>query len=178
MGKLLLVTRLAAKDLRHNRAEAVLLLVAIAATASTLTVGLALHGVASQPYAATRAATNGPDVVAAVVMNGPGGPPSQLTALGHVRGVTGHSGPYLLAFPTTLEVDGNTDPVMAEGRAATAAKIDSRSSSRVDGCATVVWSSSAAWPIFSISRWASGWVSEAMAPTDPVGDQAPCVDSR
>jgi putative ABC transport system permease protein len=124
MGKLLLVWRLAVKDLRHNPAEAVLLLVAMAAAATTLTVGLALHGVASQPYAATRAATNGPDVVAAVLMDKPAGPPSKLTALEHASGVAGYSGPYLLAFPTALEVDGHSDPVMAEGRDTTAAKID------------------------------------------------------
>jgi ABC-type lipoprotein release transport system permease subunit len=124
MGQLLLVWRLAARDLRRNPAETVLLLVAIAAAASTLTVGLALHGVASQPYTATRAATNGPDVVAAVQTNGHGGPPSQLAALEHARGVTGYSGPYMLAFPTTLEVNGHTDPVMAEGRDTTPAKID------------------------------------------------------
>lgn len=124
MGKVRLVLRLAARDLRHNPAEGALLLVAIAAAASTLTVGLALHGVASQPYAATRAATDGPDVVAAVQTNGPGGPPSRLTALEHARGVAHYGGPYLLAFPTTLEVDGHTDPVMAEGRSMTPAKID------------------------------------------------------
>lgn len=121
MGKLLLVARLAARDLRHNPAESVLLLVAIAAAASTLTIGLALHGVTSQPYAATRAATAGPDVVAAVVMQGGGGPPAQLTALEHAQGVTAYSGPYLFAFPTALEVDGHSDPVLAEGRDVSAA---------------------------------------------------------
>lgn len=124
MGKLRLVTRLAARDLRHNPTEAALLLVAIAAATTTLTVGLALHGVATQPYAATRAATAGPDVVAAVQMQGPGGPPSQLAALKRAPGVTGSSGPYLLAFPTALEVDGHSDPVMAEGRDTTATEID------------------------------------------------------
>lgn len=124
MGKTVLVWRLALRDLRHNPAEAMLLLVAIAAAATTLTVGLALHGVTSQPYAATRAATAGPDVVAAVPMNGPGGPPSQLTALEHAPGVTGWTGPYLIAFPTTFEVDGHDDPVLAEGRDTTPAGID------------------------------------------------------
>lgn len=124
MGKTVLVWRLALRDLRQNPAEAMLLLVAIAAAATTLTVGLALHGVTSQPYAATRAATAGPDVVAAVPMNGPGGPPSQLTALEHAPGVTGWTGPYLIAFPTTFEVDGHDDPVLAEGRDTTPAGID------------------------------------------------------
>ena len=64
MGKLLLVYRLALKDLRHRAAQAILLLLAIAAGAATLTLGLALHGTTDNPYARTRAATNGPDVVA------------------------------------------------------------------------------------------------------------------
>ena len=41
-----------------------LLLLAITAATTTLTLGLALHGVTSQPYQQTRAATAGPDVVA------------------------------------------------------------------------------------------------------------------
>jgi putative ABC transport system permease protein len=124
MGRVVLIARLVARDLRHRPAQAVLLLIAITAGASTLTVGLALHGVASQPYAATRAATAGPDVVAAAAMQRSGGPPSQLTGLEHSPGVTGSSGPFLLAFPTTLEVGGNSDPVLAEGRDVTAARVD------------------------------------------------------
>ena len=64
MGRVLLVGRLAARDLRHHPAQAVLLLLAITAATAMLTLGLALHGVTSQPYQQTRAATNGPDVVA------------------------------------------------------------------------------------------------------------------
>ena len=64
MGKHLLVWRLAVKDIRHRPVLAALLLVAIAAGAATLTLGLALRGTTDNPYARTRAATNGPDVVA------------------------------------------------------------------------------------------------------------------
>ena len=64
MGKALLVWRLAVKDIRHRPVLAALLLVAIAAGAATLTLGLALRGTTDNPYARTRAATNGPDVVA------------------------------------------------------------------------------------------------------------------
>ena len=84
-----------------------LLLLAITAATATLTLGLALHGVTSQPYQQTRAATNGPDVVAQLsstaVRHGPGqenpGPQilAQVNALVHASGVTGHSGPYPLA---------------------------------------------------------------------------------
>ena len=113
MGRLLLVLRLAVKDVRRHPAEALLLLVAIAAATTTLTVALALHGVTSAPYAATRAATAGPDVVAAVQQSGR--PPTRLTALEHAPGVVDSSGPYLIATPN-LVVDGHADPVMAEGR--------------------------------------------------------------
>ena len=81
MGKLLLVGRLAARDLRHRWAQAALLLLAITAATATLTLGLALHGVTNQPYQQTRAATNGPDVVAQLgsprpAPTGPGRRPS------------------------------------------------------------------------------------------------------
>src|SRR5215469_4933004 len=101
MGRILLVCRLAARDLRRHPAQAALLLLAITAAATTLTLGLALHGVTSQPYQQTRAATNGPDVVAYLpVIHQPGrrpGPPAQATALTRAPGVTGHSGPYPFA---------------------------------------------------------------------------------
>ena len=71
MGKIVLVARLAARDLRRRQAQAVLLLLAITAATTTLTLGLALHGVTSHPYQQTRAATNGPDA---------GGPPSAWAA--------------------------------------------------------------------------------------------------
>jgi putative ABC transport system permease protein len=100
MGKVLLVSRLAARDLRHRPAQAVLLLLAITAATTVLTLGLALHGVTSQPYQQTRAATNGPDVVAQLpVLHRPGRqpqPPPQATALIRAPGVTSHSGPYPL----------------------------------------------------------------------------------
>ena len=76
MGKVLLVSRLAARDLRHRPAQAVLLLLAITAATTVLTLGLALHGVTSQPYQQTQAATNGPDVVAQLpVLHQPGRQP-------------------------------------------------------------------------------------------------------
>ena len=121
MGRLFLALRLAAKDIRRHPAEALLLFVAIAAATTTLTVALALHGVTSAPYAATRAATAGPDVVAAVQESGR--PPARLTALRHAPGVADSSGPYLIAAPN-LVVDGHSDPVMAEGRDPAACSVD------------------------------------------------------
>jgi len=122
MGKLLLVLRLAMKDLRRNPAEAALLLMAIASAAATLSIALALRGVTDHPYATTRAATEGPDVIAAVQTNSSAAL-AGLTALKHAPGVTRSSGPYVLDFPT-LVVNGHQDPVLVEGRDTTPATVD------------------------------------------------------
>jgi hypothetical protein len=119
VSKLLLVGRLALRGLRGRPAQAALLLLAITAASATLTMALVLHGVTSHPYARTRAATNGPDIVALLgqggvtVGPGPKGRPpkggsaggphgpqgsvaqieAQATGLIHAHGVTAHSGP-------------------------------------------------------------------------------------
>src|SRR5260221_12390223 len=75
MGQARLVGRLVARDIRRRPAQAMVLLLAITAATSILTLGLALHGVTSQPYQQTRTATNGPDVVAQLrpwLVAGPG----------------------------------------------------------------------------------------------------------
>jgi putative ABC transport system permease protein len=56
------LSRLAARDLRRRPVEAALLLIAITAATATLTLGLVLHDVVSDPYQTTREATAG-DVV-------------------------------------------------------------------------------------------------------------------
>ena len=60
LARVLLVCRLAARDLRYRSAAAMLLLIAITAATTTLTLGLALGGVTSQHYATTKAVTAGP----------------------------------------------------------------------------------------------------------------------
>ena len=128
MGKLLLAWRLAVKDLRRNALEAALLLLAVASGAAALTLGLALHGVTNAPYARTRAATRGPDVV---VNASPGGPHAtaptpatvnELHALEHATGVVASSGP----FPVTWAVLGGRSSAIAEieGRSAAPAAVD------------------------------------------------------
>ncbi len=74
LSRTVLVGRLAGRDLRYRPAQAAALLLVIAAATATLTLGLALHGVTSQPYQRTRAATNGPDVVAYLPVMRPAGP--------------------------------------------------------------------------------------------------------
>lgn len=127
MGRILIVCRLAGRDLRRHSAQAGLLLLAITAATATLTLGLALHGVTSRPYQQTRAATNGPDVVAylpAVHRPGhPPGPPAQTTSLIHGQGVAGHSGPYPVTS-AVLRVHGLTAGAEAEGRDQAPAAVD------------------------------------------------------
>ncbi|MGD0553788.1 MAG: FtsX-like permease family protein [Streptosporangiaceae bacterium] len=116
MGRLLLIGRLAARDLRHRPAQALLLLLAITAATATLTMGLALNGVTSSPYLRTQAATRGPDIVAYVS-------PAQAARLVAAPGVTAHSGPYPLAA-ATLAAHGHRVPVQAEGRDEAPAAVD------------------------------------------------------
>jgi putative ABC transport system permease protein len=130
MSRTALFARLAAKDLRKHRSEALLLAVVIAVASATLTVGLVLHGVTSNPYATTRAATKGPDVVAALaspyVNNGSGARnanPAGLSPLEHARGVTGSSGPYPVTF-ALLSTRGITAGATVEGRGSTPAAVD------------------------------------------------------
>jgi len=116
MGRVLLVCRLAARDLRRRPAEAALLLLAITAATMTLTLGLGLRGVVSEPYERTRAATAGPDVVASASSDR--GVPADLAglkALANAPGVVGHSGPYPVVW-TKLRAHGHTLDARVEGR--------------------------------------------------------------
>jgi ABC-type lipoprotein release transport system permease subunit len=128
VGRVLLVSRLAARDLRRRPVEAALLLLAIMAATTTLTLALALHGVTDKPYEKTRQATAGPDVVASADAAPPelGGQPANLNglkALANAPGVTQNSGPYPVAW-TTMTADGETVNVRAEGRDAAPAPVD------------------------------------------------------
>ena len=150
MGRIRLLGRLVARDLRRRPGPAVLLVLAITAATATLTLGLVLRGVTNQPYLQTRAATNGPDVAAhirgfgPVTSSGPpphgkhvprhGPPPSsgpvsqaqisaEESALLHSPGVTGHSGPYPVAS-AVLRFGGVAAPVELEGRSQAPASLD------------------------------------------------------
>jgi ABC-type lipoprotein release transport system permease subunit len=120
MGRILLVGRLAVRDLRRRRIEAALLLVAITAATTTLTLGLVLRDAASDPYRSTREATNGPDVVASV------GQPAERSGLEELAGAPGvidHGGPYPVT-PARLQASGRTSDVQAVGRDAAPASVD------------------------------------------------------
>jgi ABC-type lipoprotein release transport system permease subunit len=121
MGRLLLIARLAARDLRHRPVEAVLVLVAITAATATLTLGLVLRGVATAPsYEKTRAATAGPDVVATDVSGGelPG-----VLAQARKAGAEAIGGPYPVAS-VVMRANGYAAGVTAEGRGQAPAAVD------------------------------------------------------
>ena len=129
MGRALLVARLAARNVRRHPVEAALLVLAIMAATTTLTVGRVLDGVTDSPYERTREATAGPDVVASVGPT-PVSPTrvvptdsAGLEALADAPGVVDHSGPYP-ATPAQLEVDGVTADTWAEGRDTTPSSVE------------------------------------------------------
>jgi ABC-type lipoprotein release transport system permease subunit len=137
VGRVLLVFRLAVRNVRRRPAEAALLVLAIMAATTMLTLGLALRGVTDDPYERTRETTAGPDVVATVspdlvptsdrvVVDDQGtrrpadaavipADVDGLEALTEATGVIGHSGPYP-ATVADFEANGVTTEVWAEGR--------------------------------------------------------------
>jgi ABC-type lipoprotein release transport system permease subunit len=126
VGRILLVSRLAARDLRRHPAEAALLLIAIAAAATTLTLALLLHGVTNKPYQSTREATAGPDVVASVAPPPFGGKPADLAglkAMADAPGVVGHSGPYPYT-QSKVTANGITATAWTQGRDTAPAAVD------------------------------------------------------
>lgn len=121
-GRLLLVFRLVVRDLLRHRTETALLLVALTAATGTLTVGLALNGIATRPFEQTRAATAGPDVVVKPLENSPAAL-AALAPLATAPGVTAHSGPFRLAF-LMLTARGRSVHVVVEGRDEAPAPVD------------------------------------------------------
>jgi putative ABC transport system permease protein len=140
MGRFLIIGRLAVRDIRYRPTQAILLLLAITAATAVLSLGLVMRGVTNQPYQQTRAATRGPDLVANLFgQSGAAGPcsgagcpgpagdaqlASQVSALVQMRGVTGSTGPYLIAGAVITSGDGHRAGVAAEGRDEAPAAID------------------------------------------------------
>jgi putative ABC transport system permease protein len=129
-----LLGRLAASDLRHHVAQAVLFVVAIAAATTVLSLAFALNGVSSNPYQQTMAATDGPDVVAQSGNDPSTGVTSPadlaaLVALNQAKGVVAHSGPYPIVGDTgpvgvTMGSADISTSVEVEGREPGAAAVD------------------------------------------------------
>jgi ABC-type lipoprotein release transport system permease subunit len=128
MGRILLVVRLAVRDLRRRRTEAALLLIAILAATTTLTLGLVVRDAASDPYESTRAVTKGPDVVVAAPKSAD---LAGLEKLATAAGVTERSGPYPV-IAGRLDASGRTSDVQVEGRDTTTAAVDQPEVTRGD----------------------------------------------
>ena len=121
MGRILLVGRLAVRDLRHRPVETVLVLLAITAASATLALGLVLHGVTTAAsYQQTRDATRGPDIVAthvsAAALRG-------AEAQARAADATGLSGPFPVAS-VVMRAGGYVAGVTAEGRPGAPAAVD------------------------------------------------------
>lgn len=116
MGRLLLVLRLAWRDVRRRPIEATLALLVMVVATTTLTIGLALHGVTDHPYEQTKAATAGPDAVAGFLSEN-GAPPASadVDAITRLPGVTAHGALMPMAH-TTFALGGRTATVQALGR--------------------------------------------------------------
>jgi putative ABC transport system permease protein len=123
MGRLLLIYRLVAGDVRRRPVQSALLLVVIATTATTLALGLALRHVAQNPFARTRAATKGPDVVFDGQLRAGDHRTVTAGALSKVPGVAAVGGPFPLAF-VRLTDPGIDVAVNAEGRTSAPAAIN------------------------------------------------------
>jgi putative ABC transport system permease protein len=125
MGRLLLIWRLVIRDIRRRPVQSLLLVAMIATATTTLTLGLALHRVSKDPFARTRSATRGPDLVAEVgFAAGSRNPsPRQFAPLLHAAGVRATAGPYPVASVrlTAPRID---VAVQAEGRDAAPAQLD------------------------------------------------------
>jgi putative ABC transport system permease protein len=132
-GRALLLFRLARQDIRHHFAQALLLVVAIAAATAVLSLAFALNGVNSamngvnsNPYQQTKAATKGSDVV---VQSSPytnvtsPADLATLVALNHAKGVEAHSGPYPMATAVMRSTDIDAG-VSVEGRQPGVAAVD------------------------------------------------------
>ncbi len=114
-----LALRLGIRDLRRRTTETLLLLVAVTVAASTLTIGLALHGQTAQPYAETRAATRGPDIIAAAfpVLGHDAAPARErrLAALRQGPDVIAAAGPFAMTW-APLRVGGVDAIAEVQGR--------------------------------------------------------------
>jgi putative ABC transport system permease protein len=123
MGRLLLVGRLIRTDLRHWPLPAVLFVLVVGVATGTLAVGMTLGDTTRADYAATRAATNGPDLMILTADQ----LPAERTALRSVARrpeVTGRVGPYRLLRGATLAAHGHQMTATVEGRGTTPDAVD------------------------------------------------------
>lgn len=120
MGRLLLVWRLAARDLRRRPGEAALFLVAVTAATAALSLGLATGNAVTTGFEKTREATAGPDITAITTASDP----SDLARrLAKTPGVAAQSDP-IFAFDATVGLHGTSAHTSVEGRDTAPSTVD------------------------------------------------------
>lgn len=124
-GRLVLIGRLAVRDLQRRRSEAALLLLAIMAATTTLTLGLGVYEAGSEPYQRTRKETAGPDVIASAgpKADGTEADLASLETLTDAPQVIAHGGPYPMVG-VELGASGRSAGVWAQGRDPAEASVD------------------------------------------------------
>ncbi|HEX6686609.1 MAG TPA: FtsX-like permease family protein [Candidatus Limnocylindrales bacterium] len=124
-GPMRLGLRLAARDLRHRPGTGLLLLVALIAATTTMTLAMAVRGSAESPWDETFAATAGPHVVA-TTFRADGETDRVMAAMAADPAVTAHSGPFpLLAMPEgSLRANGRSIGLDVVARDAEPAAVD------------------------------------------------------
>jgi putative ABC transport system permease protein len=124
-GPLRLAGRLAARDLRRRPATGLLLLVALTAATTTMTLALVVRGSAEAPWDQTFAATDGPHI-AATTFDADDATASAMADLAAAPEVVARAGPFpLLAMPDgSLRASGHGIDVEVMARDSTPAAVD------------------------------------------------------
>jgi putative ABC transport system permease protein len=124
-GPLRLVVRLAGRDLRHRPGIGLLVLVALLAATTTMTLALVVRGSAQAPWDETFAATAGPHVVA-TTYDADDATDRAMAELAAQPEVVAHSAPYpLLAMPDgALRAGGHSIDVEVMARDAEPGAVD------------------------------------------------------
>ena len=120
MGRLLLMWRLAARDVRRRPGEAALFLVAVTAATAALTLGLAVGNAVTTGFEKTREATAGPDITAITTATDPADLAHRLAT---APGVAAQSDP-IFAFDATVGLHGRDAHTSVEGRETTPSTVD------------------------------------------------------
>ncbi|GAA2662936.1 hypothetical protein GCM10010400_22670 [Streptomyces aculeolatus] len=119
-GRLLLIWRLVARDIRRRPGEAVVLLLAVTAATASLTLGMATDNAVVGGYLKTREVTAGPDVTAITTATGP---TALAGRIADAPGVDQVAAP-VPGFSTTVRAHGHTENTAVEGRERTASAVD------------------------------------------------------
>ncbi|MGI5157915.1 FtsX-like permease family protein [Microbispora sp. CA-102843] len=120
MGRLLLIWRLVARDIRHRPGEAVMFLIAVTAATASLTLGMATNNALATAYVNTRAATAGPDIIVITTATDPSGLAERLA---DAPGVAALADP-VFAFDTTFRAHGLSAHTAVEGRDTSPSAVD------------------------------------------------------